>query len=289
MPGVIDHRGGSPRRRQRGASAANRQNAPVQAFVAHLEDKGLTVEDPAGLPSDRRHVLNRRRLGPHRPVAVSRYQAPTTRTEMRILTAAEVLEVADAIAEPHRALVLTAAYTGCRFGELPGLRIHRLDLFRRTLTVAEALFDVRGHVSLAPPNTAAARRQVALPRFLGDELESYLGRWPAATHWFVFTAPEGGPLRHTPSPHQLPPTRLLPAVWASAGEPLGFHDLRHTHVAMLIAQGEHPKNHPDPARSWSDDPRHVRPLVRGARRGRRRPPRRRVSADSSPGVVELSR
>ncbi len=25
------------------------------------------------------------------------------------------------------------------------------------------------------------------------------------------------------------------------GEPLRFHDLRHTHVAMLISRGEHPK------------------------------------------------
>lgn len=33
----------------------------------------------------------------------------------------------------------------------------------------------------------------------------------------------------------------MPAVRASVGEPLRVHDLRHTHAAMLIAQGEHPK------------------------------------------------
>lgn len=27
----------------------------------------------------------------------------------------------------------------------------------------------------------------------------------------------------------------------SVGEPCTFHDLRHTHAALLVAQGEHPK------------------------------------------------
>jgi hypothetical protein len=31
------------------------------------------------------------------------------------------------------------------------------------------------------------------------------------------------------------------AVDASVGKPCTFHDLRHTHAALLIAQGEHPK------------------------------------------------
>ena len=33
----------------------------------------------------------------------------------------------------------------------------------------------------------------------------------------------------------------LPAVEASVGPPLRFHDLRHAHAALLIKQGEHPK------------------------------------------------
>ena len=33
----------------------------------------------------------------------------------------------------------------------------------------------------------------------------------------------------------------MPAVRGSVGEPVRFHDLRLSHVAALIAQGEHPK------------------------------------------------
>lgn len=123
----------------------------IQAFVAHLEERGLapsTIRQAyllvAGLFSSAvdSDLIAR---SPCRGIKLP----PKTRTEMRFLTAAEVLEVADAIAEPYRALVLTAAYTGCRFGELAGLRVHRLDLLRRTLTVAEALSDVQGQVAVA--------------------------------------------------------------------------------------------------------------------------------------------
>jgi integrase len=47
----------------------------------------------------------------------------------------------------------------------------------------------------------------------------------------------GGPVRRSNFRRRV----WLPAVQASVGEPMRFHDLRYTHVAMLIAQGEHPK------------------------------------------------
>jgi integrase len=159
------------------------------------------------------------------------------KTEMRFLTADQVNDLAEAIDERYRALVLSAAYVGCRFGELAGLKAQRLDLLRRSLTIAESLSEVRGHVRLAAPKTAAARRQLALPRFLADELTAHLVNWPPEEDGFVFTSPHGGPLLR----RNFRRRTWLPAVRASVGEPLRFHDLRHTHAAMLIAQGEHPK------------------------------------------------
>ena len=38
-----------------------------------------------------------------------------------------------------------------------------------------------------------------------------------------------------------PPEVWLPAIAAAELAPLTFHDLRHTHASLLIAQGEHPK------------------------------------------------
>jgi integrase len=211
----------------------------AQGFVAHLEEKSLAASTirqayllvaglfASALDSD---------LIVRTPCRNTKLP-PKSQTEMRFLNAEEVADVANAIDDQYHALVLTAAYTGCRFGELAGLRVRRLDLLRRSLTVAEALSDVQGQVSLAPPKTAAARRQVALPKFLSDELARHLAKWPPGFEGFVFSAPEGGPLRRTNFRRRT----WLPAVRASVGQPLRFHDLRHSHAAMLIAQGEHPK------------------------------------------------
>lgn len=211
----------------------------VQGFVAHLEEKGLAAStvrqcylQVAGLFSSAldSDIIVRT---PCRKINLPEH----SKTEMRFLTAEEVSDLACVIDEQYRALVMTAAYAGCRFGELAGLKTHRLDLLRRTLTVTESLSEVRGQVRLAPPKTAAARRQLALPKFLTKELNHHLAIWPPTAEGFVFSSPQGGPLLR----RNFRRRTWLPAVRASVDEPMRFHDLRHTHAAMLIAQGEHPK------------------------------------------------
>lgn len=62
-------------------------------------------------------------------------KAPRVAAEpMRFLSHEEVATLAEAIDPRYRALVLVAAYSGLRAGELIGLRRHRVDLLRRTIT-----------------------------------------------------------------------------------------------------------------------------------------------------------
>lgn len=110
-------------------------------------------------------------------------------------------------------------------------------MLRRRLTVTQTLSDVAGELTVGPPKTAAARRTITLPAFLADELGAHLGQYRSDSSNFVFTSSEGALLRRTNFRRR----DWVPAVRASVGLPMRFHDLRHSHVALLIAAGEHPK------------------------------------------------
>jgi len=100
----------------------------------------------------------------------------------------------------------------------------------------ERLSEVNGELTVRPPKTAASRRQIALPTQLVETLAAHLAAHPPV-EGFVFTALSGALLRRSNFRGRV----FLPAVRASVGEPMRFHDLRHSHVAALLAQGEHPK------------------------------------------------
>jgi integrase len=155
---------------------------------------------------------------------------------MRFLTSAEVATLADAIARRYRALVLVGAYGGLRIGELAGLRRSRVDLLHGTVTVAEIVVEVRGVLHIGPPKTRASRRTVGLPRFVAEELAAHLAG-SGDPEAFVFTAPQGGPLRVTGFRARV----WRPATRAAGLDGLRIHDLRHTAVALWIAAGANPK------------------------------------------------
>jgi len=159
-----------------------------------------------------------------------------SRTEMQFLEAGQVAALAGAIDPRYRVLVLTAAYTGMRFGELAGLKVDALDLLRGRLVVSRSVNEVRGRLVIGETKTPAGRRTVALPRFLGEALAAHLAGVKDPDGW-VFPAPEGGPLRRNGFRSRF----WLPAVKAASLPGLRFHDLRHTHAAFLIGAGEHPK------------------------------------------------
>lgn len=153
------------------------------------------------------------------------------RYEACFLSPEQIEALIQATPASSRTLVLVAAGTGLRWGELAGLPVSRLDLLRRRLEVVQTLSDVNGALSLGPPKTASSRRTISLPPMLvyalGRHLRGHRGE-------LAFTGPDGGPLRRSNFYARV----WRPAVVAAGLSPAPrFHDLRHSHVAMLISAG----------------------------------------------------
>src|SRR5690242_1191502 len=131
-------------------------------------------------------------------------------------------------------VVLLLAYCGLRWGELAALRVGRVDLMRRRVTVAEALTEVRGRLVWGMPKSHQVR-SVPIPRFLVDELMAHLaGRDPDA---LVFLGPRGGVLRNLNFRRD-----AFDAAAAAAGlGGLTPHELRHTAASLAVSAGANVK------------------------------------------------
>jgi integrase len=80
-----------------------------------------------------------------------------SRAEMRFLTPVELEVLADTIAVPYRAIVLTMAWATLRIGEAVGLRRSDIDTVAGTLRVANNIVEVGSKLHEGPPKTAAGR------------------------------------------------------------------------------------------------------------------------------------
>lgn len=165
--------------------------------------------------------------------AVGLKLAASPRSEALFLNAEEVNVLAGEMEESYGVIVLFAAYTGLRFGEIAALRVKNLDLLRGRVTVAESVSEVVGHGLIYGPTKTYQTRVVSLPTFLRVPLANYVGPRAGQPDALVFVAANGGPLRHG----NFYGRRFKPAVRRALPERLHglrFHDLRHTCASLLI-------------------------------------------------------
>lgn len=160
------------------------------------------------------------------------WTGPMWSPERPVATVAQVFELAAAVEPRYSALVLTAALTGCRWGELVGPTRRHLDLLHGTMTVAEVLVESAAGLSAGLRN----RRRPSyrrLPSPLLPVLEEHLSRFAApGVDGLVFVGPKGGMTRRG----------NFSLKWAKARRSVGmeqlhFHDLRHTANTLAAATG----------------------------------------------------
>jgi integrase len=173
---------------------------------------------------------------------------PITTTRSMNLEPDQIAAIAEATAVEFRPMVWLGAMLGLRWSEIAGLRVGRLDLLRRTVTVAEAVTrDGKGRPVFTAPKSTAGARTLAMPTVLADMLAEHLaqlGATGADPGELVFPAPEGGPLRYANWRRRVwQPACIVAGVGTVTKdeetkrehyEGAGFHDLRRANATSLV-------------------------------------------------------
>jgi integrase len=130
----------------------------------------------------------------------------------------------------HRALVLTLAYCGLRWGEAIGLRVRDVEFLRRRLSVHENAVQIGVEHAVGPTKGRKAR-SVPVPAFVLDELSAQCaGKAPGD---LVFPGPDGGYLPRPKSSGGW----FAAAVKRAKVQSITPHDLRHTCASLAVSAG----------------------------------------------------
>ena len=161
-----------------------------------------------------------------------------TRKANVYLTHHQVATLANAAPADKRALVLTLAYTGLRWGEATALRVQSVTDVPRRLHVTENAVTVAGLIHMGTPKTHE-KRTVPFPEFLAVDLAELMqGKTRAA---FLF----GNGSTVLPYPRSDGGWFTYAVARAQKADPtfptITLHDLRHTTASLAISAGANVK------------------------------------------------
>lgn len=149
---------------------------------------------------------------------------------MACLTEQEIERLIAATPEYWRALVTVLVGTGLRWGEAVGLKVKYVDLFTAELTVRETLNPTA--TAWGTPKTRAGRRTIGLPPVVIEALLPLVAGKSGDEP--VFLTEDGELIKHK---------WFMVNIWEAAVTAASLdlrptpHDLRHSHAALLIADG----------------------------------------------------
>ena len=196
-----------------------------------------------------RHIA----YNPIQPRRRGRRTRARRRPERIWATPLEVLRVADQAAACYHPcgaiLILTAAWTGARWGELTGLHRDNLILDDHRMVIDPdrgCLHEGNGgNLWLGPPKTESSARTISLPDFLVPLLRRHL---ETVRSQYVFVTPDGHwhrrsnfsrravrPAADGRTYQPAEPDQPSPLSTVAVKPGLTFHGLRHSHKTWMIA------------------------------------------------------
>ncbi|MFK3937952.1 tyrosine-type recombinase/integrase [Alkalihalobacillus sp. NPDC078783] len=140
-----------------------------------------------------------------------------------------------------KAFYSTAFLTGMRCGEMLALNWNDIDTYRREINVYKALSYNRSQLVISEPKTRSSIRRISI----NNKLLLLLDEWKQKQiELFRLLGMSHSNETHVFQYKDVPPTkdifsrRIRTICKGSDLEPIRLHDLRHSHVALLIHQKE---------------------------------------------------
>lgn len=179
---------------------------------------------------------------PINPLAVAKLPK-TQKRKQRILNEHDIDALCKfTVDHPFRIPLLLALYGGLRREEAAALRWENVDFKRRSITISEATArTATGQVVNKDTKNDTSCRTISMPRFIMDELKAV-----TKPNGLVCVSSDKTPYALDSYPQAV--KRIIRSINAqrvgTAIPPMPeatYHDLRHTHAAMLIKMNVQPK------------------------------------------------
>lgn len=132
--------------------------------------------------------------------------------------------------EMYRIIFLMLFWLGCRVGELLALTSEDIDFEKGTVSISKTYFRRNKTDYITAPKTESSNRKITIPQFLQDEIKQFLDRQ-------YELMPEE---RIFPITDRAIQKKMKQKTEQARLKPIRVHDLRHSHIALLIEKGMQP-------------------------------------------------
>ena len=132
--------------------------------------------------------------------------------------------------EMYRIIFQMLFWLGCRVGELLALTSQDIDFENGTVNISKTYYRRNQTDYLTPPKTESSNRKITIPKFLVEERKDFVDRQYELT-------PED---RIFPITDRAIQKKMKQKTKQVKLKPIRVHDLRHSHIALLIEKGMQP-------------------------------------------------
>lgn len=165
---------------------------------------------------------------PRNPCGIAGPIGKARASRMDFWTLDEFNRFIDPIKNPHLYIAfMTLYYTGMRCGELFALSLEDVDLKAGNIHVSKTYHRINRQDMITSPKTANSIRDITIPPFLVNHLADYAGR--------IYGLEPGDRFFQTTQSKLITAMRKYSTL--SGVKRIRIHDIRHSHVSLLIDMG----------------------------------------------------